>query len=157
MWSLLLLAVIVAAIFIYSQYRRQKAEQQLRENPPQRAVFQVSLPREVNNSILAMPQFWRSVASATIAEGKERKAGKGQIDFAYWISKEGEGATPLLRCLIYTDPESLDRVKRAIKQVYASSGQIQVVQLDEDPLAGLAERVDVKPEAREPEAIGAPE
>jgi hypothetical protein len=135
---LLLLFIFLAAVFLW-RYMLQRADEKLRNNPPERRVIEVSLPSNTINSAQEMTRFYRKVASGTITDEKGRKKGLGQLDFVYLGTVLSEGGTPFVRSLIYTDPDKMDAVKKALKSSFASS--ISVVELQEDPLAAVARQL----------------
>lgn len=137
MASLLLLLFIGLAGFIAWRFYLQRQEEQLRDNPPQRRVIEVSLPAGSTNSPQEMARFYRKVASAALGDAKARRVGARQVDFVYLGDVQAPGATPRLRCRIYADPDKMDTVKKAIKSVYKD--QADVVEIEEDELTVLAQ------------------
>ena len=139
LFKLLLLASPVALFYIVRAYLRQQAEQKLRENPPPRRFIEVSLPYGVNDSNERMKRFYRKVASAASADKAQRKQGLGQIDVVYLAEIPKDAIQPEIRFLVYSDPDQMDKVKRAIKQAF--DGQSDLNEPPHDPLAEIADEL----------------
>jgi len=154
MFAIILIVFFIALFFIARAFYRQKQEQQLRDNPPERRVIEVSLPGGVNDSRMQMARFWRKVASATTIDPKARKTGQGQLDLVYLATVSEPKAMPRLSCLIYADPERMDAIKRAIKQTFED---VDVLELEEDPLLPVAAQLRPRPDTKvsEPETADA--
>lgn len=154
MSSLIVLCVIVFIIFMGRRWWIERQEQKLRENPPQRAGIEVSLPHGTDNSPRSFAAFLRKAASAATADEKTRRTGQRQIDVLYLATVPAEGADPRITFRIYADPDRIDAVKRAVKQVYPAC-EVNPVPAEEDELLALAEQYRPRPEA-EPEELDAP-
>lgn len=153
MSSLIILCVLGFGFFILRRWWVERREQLLRENPPQRAGIEVALPHGSDNSPRSFAQFLRKVASAATADEKTRRTGKRQIDILYLATVPAEGAEPQISFRIYADPDRIDAVKRAIKQVYKAC-EVNPVPEEEDELLALAEHYKPQPDA-EPEEMDA--
>ena len=154
MSSLIVLCALLVAFFIARRWWLERHEQRLRENPPQRQGIEVALPNGSEGSPRAFASFLRKVASSAMADAKTRRAGQRQLDIVYLASAPSPGAEPVIRFRIYADPDRMDAIKRAIKQVY--KGTCEVNPIKEDELLELAQRLRPQPEA-EPEHADAPE
>jgi len=145
MGTLIFLMVAVATFFIIRGFYRQRQEQHLRDNPPQRRVIEVSLPGGVDDARIQMARFWRKVASATTVDPKARKQGIGQMDLLYLVTVPEPKAMPHLSCLIYADPDKMDAVKRALKQTFED---VDVIELDNDPMIPVASALRTEPKEK---------
>jgi hypothetical protein len=149
MGTLLLFALAVIIFLVVRTFFRIRAEQRLRDNFPERRIIEITLPTGIDQSRFEMAKFWRKVHSTTTNDPKARKVGQGQIDFVYLATVAAPGSMPQVTCLIYTDPEQMELVKRAIKGQFRDC---DVIEHEQDPLSGIAEALKPKPE-QEPEYI----
>lgn len=153
MLDLLLLIGVILAFFVIRKFLQERGEEKLRDNPPERRIIQVSLPNGIKDSRTQMRRFWKKVAKAVETDASGRKAGRGQIDLVYYVTVPGPKASPVINCLIYADPDKMDAVKRAVKQVF--DAQSDVLELDHDPLAEPAALINQeKHQDRDPEMVG---
>jgi hypothetical protein len=152
MIELFLLVGVVLAGLIGWRFHQQMIEQRLRDNPPERRIIEVSLPRDITDSNQRMEKFYRKVAmQAAHGDATTRKQGLRQLDVIYLI--EVPGSTPELRYLIYSDPDRMDIVKRSVKQVF--DGIADVIELKHDPIAEIAAQLRPPPAVEEePETSG---
>lgn len=134
--NLLLLFAIVAFCMIAWRYWQQRADEKLRNNPPQRRIIEVSLPVGVADSAMSMARFYRKAAAAALGDKGARRVGARQIDFVYLVDVPAEGALPRLKCRIYADPDKMDAVKKALKSSFHDA--IDVLEMKEDDLLPLA-------------------
>lgn len=135
--------VLIAAFFIWRRYRQQMIEQRLRDNPPERRIIEVSLPKDVKDSHQRMPRFYRKIATqVAMGSADDRKKGMRQLDIVYLVEVPGTEAR--LRFLIYSDPDKMDMVKKAIRQIF--EGMARIIELDHDPVAQIAEQLKPPPE-----------
>lgn len=95
-----------------------------------------------------MAKFWRKVYSNTTRDNSSRKQGVGQVDFVYLTTVAAPGSMPQTSFLIYSDPEKMDYVKRAIKGQFRDC---DVIEHEEDPLVHIAEAVKPKKKESAPE------
>lgn len=152
MLDFLLLVGVVLAFLVIRKFIQERTEEKLRDNPPERRIIQVSLPNGIKDSRNQMRRFWKKVAKAVHTDASGRKAGRGQIDLVYYVTVPGPKAAPVVNCLIYADPDKMDAVKRAIKQVF--DAQSDIVELDHDPLAAPAALIyESSKKDHEPEAV----
>jgi len=153
MVDLLLLVGVVLAFFVIRKFFQEKSEEKLRDNPPEKRIIQVSLPNGIKDSRTQMRRFWKKVSKAVQTDASGRKTGQGQIDLVYYITVPGPKSTPVVNCLIYTDPDKMDAVKRAIKQVF--DAQSDVLELEEDPLLKPAQLIyNENKKDHDPEMVG---
>jgi hypothetical protein len=136
MSTLLILVAGVAIFIVVKRYREHVLAARLRENPPQRRLIEVRLPAGIVDSNERMKHFYRRIASAAAAEAGERKKGLGQIDIAYLAEVPEGSSMPEVRFLVLCDPDQIDKVKRAIKQVFNSASEVN--EPADDPLAEIA-------------------
>lgn len=134
--NLLILLGIAAFCMIAWRYWQQRADEKLRNNPPQRRVIEVSLPVGVADSATSMARFYRKAAAAALGDKGARRVGARQIDFVYLVDVPAEGALPRLKCRIYADPDKMDAVKKALKSSFHDA--IDVLEMKEDDLLPLA-------------------
>ena len=139
MLEILLIFALFLAIIIARKFFAERSEERLRDNPPEKRIVEVSLPGGIKDSRLQMKRFWKKMAKVAHTDSKGRKTGVGQIDLVYYITVPGPKAMPVLKCLIYADPDKMDAVKRAIKQVF--DAQSDVLELAEDPLDKYADAI----------------
>lgn len=139
MLGLLLLFALVIGVLILRKFLAERTEEKLRDNPPERRVVKVSLPAGIKDSKIQMQRFWKKMMKVAASDSKGRKAGVGQIDVVYYVSVPAPKAQPVLECLIYTDPDKMDSVKRVIKQVF--DAQSDILELQEDPLEEYAKQI----------------
>jgi hypothetical protein len=149
MGKILLLALAIIVFVVVRTFFRIRAEQRLRDNFPEKRIIEITLPTGIDQARFEMAKFWRKVNSSTTNDPKARKAGQGQIDFVYLATVAAPGSMPQATCLIYTDPEQMEQVKRAIKGQFRDC---DVIEHEEDPLIGIAEALKPKPE-QEPEHL----
>jgi len=152
--SFIVLCVLVVGFLIARRYWLERHEQLLRENPPQRHGIEVALPSGSKDSPRAFASFLRKVASSATSDAKTRRSGQRQVDIVYLATVPAPGAEPEIRFRIYGDPDRMDAIKRAVKQVY--KGTCEVNPLKEDELIELAQAFRPAPEA-EPEHADAPD
>lgn len=135
MLRLILVIIIILGIVIARRYLAQMREQRLRDNPPERRVIEVSLPRGVDDAAKRMPTIYRKIAQAASGDKKTREVGLRQVDIIYLAERASHGGEPELRFLVYADPDRMDAVKRAIRNAF--DGMADVVEVKGDPLAPL--------------------
>lgn len=135
--DLFILLSFAAFILVAWKFWQQRADEKLRDNPPQRRIIEVSLPVGVSDSVANMSRFYRKAAAAALGDAGARKSGMRQIDFVYLIDVPAEGALPRMRCRIYADPDKMDAVKKALKSSFQEA--IDVVELPEDDLLPIAQ------------------
>ena len=139
MWDFLLIIGFILIFFVIKKFLSERKEEKLRDNPPERRIIQVSLPNGINDSRTQMRRFWKKVAKIVHTDANGRASGVGQIDLVYYVTVPGPKAAPVVNCLIYTDPDKMDAVKRALKQVF--DAQSDILELEEDPFKGAAEKI----------------
>lgn len=140
MTQLIILVAAAVAVIIAVRYREYAREQRLRDNPPQRRLIEVRLPRGINDANVRMQRFYRKVASAAMDEGGKRQVGERQIDIVYLAEVPAGGhAEPQIRFLIYADPDKMDAVKRSLKQAF--DDMADVTEPKHDPLWEIAEQL----------------
>ena len=137
MLNFLILFGLVLAILIAKKFLSERTEERLRDNPPERRIVEVSLPGGIKDSKEQMKRFWKKMGNVAVSDPKTRKTGAGQIDVVYIITVPAPKAMPVLKCLVYADPDKMDAVKRALKQVF--DAQSDVLEISEDPLAEYAD------------------
>ena len=142
-------ALIGGGIVVLKTYLRIKRERALRDNYPTRRVIEVTLPSGTDKARFMNASFWAKVSTSTSADPKDRREGIGQIDFKYIATVAAPKTMPVLKVLICSDADKMNSVKKALKTVYED---INVIELDEDPLAVLAADFTPK-EAVEPEQM----
>ena len=151
--DLFVLLALGAFLLVAWKFWQQRADEKLRDNPPQRRIIEVSLPVGVSDSVANMSRFYRKVAAAALGDSGARKSGMRQIDFVYLVDVPAEGALPRMRCRIYADPDKMDAVKKALKSSFQEA--IDVVELPEDDLLPIAQILR-PPEEEEEEEMEIP-
>ena len=134
--NLMFLVILAGVVFIIYRFRLQRIEEALLDNPPERRAIEVSLPIGATNSGKEMARFYRKVSSSALGDKKARQKGVRQIDFVYLVDVQAEGAEPRLRCRIYSDPDQMDLIKKALKGSFTD--WVDIVEIQEDELQMLA-------------------
>lgn len=137
--NLIFIFAIILAILIAKKFFAERTEERLRDNPPQRRIIEISLPNGITESRVAMKRFWKKMGKVAATDTKGRKEGAGQIDVVYLATVPGEKAMPVIKCLIYADPDKMDAIKRSAKQVF--DAQSDIMELSEDPLGPYADKL----------------
>lgn len=126
MTGLILLFALIVAALIFRKYWRDRHEKRLRENPPERESIIVCLPGGIGESAKSMTRFWRQVEKITRVDSKARQRGEGQIDLTFIAERSHPDSEPELLCLISADPDKIDTIRRASKQVYNDMSEISL-------------------------------
>ena len=155
MEGILILLVLVIAGFAARRWYVERFEQRLRENPPERRVIRLALPGGTKDSPKAMARAIRQAAPAAFTGRDGRREGTGQLDFAYVFTVPAPESEPVMECWIWGDPDKIDAVKRAVKQVFPT-GSLEVNEMNEDALAEIAEHFRPRPE-EDPDAVAVEE
>lgn len=121
------------AFLIVRAWRQRVIEQRLRDNPAERALFEVRLPGEVNDSVARMDRFYRKLGQVVMTDRTLRREGRGVVSVVFYAEVPEGKSSPEIRCIIYCPPEHLALVKRGLSQVYG--GLAEIVTPDEDPIA----------------------
>lgn len=139
LYLLTAVAVLYAMWKVWRYHRARIIAERLRANPPERALIEVTLPRGITDSRQRMQSLYRKLVTLTQTDDAMRREGLGVIETVMLVEAHPGRSAPEMRFLIYCAPEQTAQVKRMIKQAY--SGQAQVVEPREDPLADVAEEL----------------
>lgn len=149
--SLIVLAVFVLFAIWGKHFWWQWQRERLRDNPPERAYFEVSLPVGVENSTEVMRRVFAQISGLCNAGPAQRRNGEGQISFEF-VGSRPEHADPDEIPEVRTYVECDKRIAKSIKKTLKSSfpgGMVQVIDVPEHPLRKIANQVrPPKPESK---------
>lgn len=121
---------------IITTFRRRALERRLRENPPDKAMLEVRLPRDMDDSLRRMVRFYHKLGQVVQTDHQLRRAGGGVVSVV-WFAEIPEGrSSPEIRCIIYCPPEHLKLIKRNLSVVFSGIADISTPKTD--PLAEAA-------------------
>lgn len=138
-YLLLFAAASVVSYASWVWYWARK-ERDLKRSPPKQVCFEVMLARGIDDSSETMTRLYRKVAKNLRPHLPQFINGSRRMSVVLHISVPQQ--TPVLRVYIFTDEEQVDELKRRIRGDFR--GSVFITQLDEDPMASLADAV--KPE-----------
>lgn len=148
-YLLLVILLGIGAILILRVYRRRRALERIRANPPPRSVIEVRLPRDISDANHRMQRFYQKVYSHTLTDPSMRAKGEGGIDVVYHFEHPVGRTASEMRFLLYAAPEKMPAIKRTLQQAFQGQAEVTVPQTD--PMEALAK--ELRPPA--PEAGGA--
>lgn len=138
MWETLIQLILFAVVFVlipitgWEAIKRYR-EHKLRMNPPKKAVFELMLPRDVDNSNTRMQEVWANVRSVFDPSDEDRKEGLGTVTFWFGFSRVGERQAQL-RCFVYCDADRAEALKRTMRTAFSNYLlDVRKVPDDEDP------------------------
>lgn len=139
--TFLVLAIVVGitSSVSWQLYWRRK-DRDLKVSPPKQVCFEVMLARGIDDSGETMTRLYRKVSKSLRPHLRQFISGARRLSVVLHISVPQQ--SPVLRVYIYTDAGQVEELKRRISGDFR--GGVFITQLDEDPMAPLAEAV--KPE-----------
>ena len=136
MSTLIIFVVLVAAAWIGVNYLKMRRNFKLRHAArPPKALIEVLLPRDIKDANERMARFYRMAANLTVADGPDRRDGKGQLDILFYATRLPGRMAPTLYFMIECDADKLERVKKSINTCF--DGDAAVVPVEKHPFAEL--------------------
>lgn len=138
--KLILVVTAVVCFFLVRSYLRSKREREDRlAKPPEKAVIEVRVPKDMSDANARMKRFYSRIAQTTTADPEARRQGLGQLDILYIVERPPTHLTPILRFFVVSDPQTMPTVKRALKTAFEK--QAEVFNLETDPLSDIVEQL----------------
>jgi hypothetical protein len=138
--DLILVLAVVACFFFVRSYLRSKREREDRlAPPPEKAVIEVRVPKDMADANARMKRFYTRIAQTTNADPEMRRQGVGQLDILYIVERPPKQMTPVLRFFIVSDPQTMPTIKRALKTAFEKQAEVFVLALD--PLSDIVEQL----------------
>lgn len=123
--QLLVLIVIVALVAVVRAWLRCRADERMRRDPPARTVFEIQLPRAVDDSPQRMLSFLRTAYPATDGDRRDRRDGRAQLDLWFLVERKVGEASPSLSGLrVSCDPEKAQLVRSALANAFGTDATI---------------------------------
>lgn len=144
-----LLIVAFGGWLIITTFLRRARERKLRENPPEKAMLELRLPRDMDDSLRRMVRFYHKLGQVVQTDQKLRRAGGGVVSVVWFAEIPTGRSSPEIRCIIYCPPEHVALITRNLSVVF--SGMADITTPKNDPLGEVAAALRAQENPPEPE------
>lgn len=122
--TLIILVVLAIVVFAVKTWNEKRIDQKLLEEPPEKVLFEVRLPRGIDDANLRQQKFYRKIMKLTATDAAGRKKGAGVMDALYLAEVPENRNNVELRFMVYCPPDQLQVIKRTLKQTFGGLAEI---------------------------------
>lgn len=138
--GILLVVFLTLAVMAWQWVRTRRAQQALRDNPPERVALLVRLPKEAERSNVKMARFYARLERLTSHNPESIPTNQNVVSAALVGTGAGQSQAPVVRFIMWVPRDMNDRIQMELQECYEGQAQITELPIEEDPLTHWAEK-----------------